>query len=158
MNTNRLKRFAGLFIALTVATTTAFSGNNPGRNCANRGTCVNQISNLSVEQKEKISSYQVEHKKVMDQLREKCRSTTNLTLKAQTRDEMNSEKQKYQNNIKMSLTPEQQTQFTGSNQSRVKGQANGSCSGNGNRGGKGKGNGRGQGKGQGSRNGSCRQS
>lgn len=157
MKTNRLKRFAGLLIALAVATTTAFAGNNPGRN-NNWGTCINQISNLTDGQKEKISTLQTEHQKTMDQLRQNRRNTTDWSVKNQISEEMNSENQKYRNELNLVLTPEQQTQFTGSNQSRVKGQANGSCSGNGNRGGKGKGNGRGQGKGQGSRNGYCRQS
>jgi Spy/CpxP family protein refolding chaperone len=149
MKTNRSKRFAGLIIALAVATTTAFAGNNPGRT-NNRGICINQISNLTVGQKEKISTLQTEHQKTMDQLRQNRRNTTDWSVKNQISEEMNSENQKYRNELNSVLTPEQQTQFLSSNQGKGKRQAQvkGSC-------GKPCGNSNGSGKGQGS--GACRQ-
>ncbi len=149
MKTNRSKRFAGLIIALAVATTTAFAGNNPGRN-NNRGICINQISNLTDGQKEKISTLQTEHQKTMDQLRQNRRNTTDWSVKNQISEEMNSENQKYRNELNSVLTPEQQTQFLSSNQGKGKRQVQGkgSC-------GKPCGNSNGSGKGQGS--GACRQ-
>ena len=86
MNTNRSKRFAGLLIVLTVLTTTAFTGNNPGRN-NNRVNCINQISSLTDGQKEKIGTLQTDHQKTMDQLRQNRRSASNLTVKNQIREE-----------------------------------------------------------------------
>lgn len=158
MRTNRMKRFAGLVFALTVATTTAFSGNNQGRHCIARGRCTSQISNLTAEQKEKIGAMQSEHQKQMDQLRTKRRSTTDLSEKTQIRNEMNAENQNHREKVKSLLTPEQQTQFLCGNQGRGKGQGKGSCSGKGQGKGSGKGQGSGSGSGQGMGNGNARRS
>lgn len=152
MNTNRSKRFAGLLIVLTVLTTTAFTGNNPGRN-NNRGTCINQISDLTEVQKEKIGTLQSDHLKTMDQLRQNRQNTNDWTVKNQIREEMNTVNQKYRNEINSVLTPEQQNQQISSNQGKGKRQVQGkgSC-------GKARGNSNGSGKGQGSGTGTCRQS
>lgn len=149
MNTNRVKRFAGLLVALTVATTTAISGNNPGRVRCN-GTCFNQISNLSVDQKDQISKLRTEHQKNMDQLREKRRSTVDVSVKNQIGEEMNAENQKYRTIVKSLLTPDQQNQFTSQGKGKNQGRGNGSC-------GKGKGKGKGNGTGKAYGTGICRQ-
>ena len=152
MNTNRTKRFAGLLIVLTVLTTTAFTGNNPGRH-NNRGICINQISNLTDGQKEKISALQTDHQKTMDQLRQNRQNTTDWTVKNQIREEMNTVNQKYRNELNSVLTPEQQNQQLSCNQGKGKRQAQnkGTC-------GKSRGNSNGSGKGQRSGTGTCRQS
>ena len=152
MNSNRTKRFAGLLIVLTVLTTTAFTGNNPGRN-NNRGICINQISNLTDGQKEKIGTLQTEHQKTMDQLRQNRQNTTDWTVKNQIREEMNTVNQKYRNELNSVLTPEQQNQQMSCNQGKGKRQAQnkGTC-------GKSRGNSNGSGKGQRSGTGTCRQS
>ena len=152
MNTNRSKRFAGLLIVLTVLTTTAFTGNNPDRN-NNRGACINQISSLTDGQKEKIGTLQSDHQKTMNQLRQNRRNTTDWTVKNQIREEMNTENQKYRNELNSVLTPEQQNQLLSSNQGKGKRQvqSKGTC-------GKARGNSNGSGKGQGSGTGTCRKS
>lgn len=152
MNTNRSKRFAGLLIVLTVLTTTAFTGNNPGRN-NNRVNCINQISSLTDGQKEKIGTLQTDHQKTMDQLRRNRRSASDLTVKNHIREEMNAVNQKYHNELNSMLTPEQQNQLLSSNQGKGKRQAQGkgTC-------GKARGNSSGSGKGQGSGTGTCRKS
>ncbi len=154
MRTNRMKRFAGLFFVLTVATTTAFSDNNQGRNCIARGTCVSQINNLTTEQKEKIGAMQTEHQKQMDQLRSRRRSTTDLSEKTQIWKEMNAEKQNHREKMKSLLTPEQQNQLLSGNQSRGKGQS--ICTGKGQGKGSGKGQGNGTRSGKRLNNGNCR--
>ncbi len=153
MNTNRFKRFAGLLFALTVATTSAFAGNNPCRNSMNRGSCISQISNLTTEQHEKFSALQTKHLNTMDQLRENRRSTTDVTRKTQIREEMDAEIQNYRNELKSFLAPDQQNQLMNSTQGKGKnqGKGNGSC-------GNPKGKNNGKGKGQRSGTGTCRQS
>lgn len=143
MKTSQFFRFAGIFTALILVTGVAISGNNRGRFYQNNGQCINQISGLNQDQRTKITVLQQEHQKVMDELRQKRRSTTDFTQKEQVREEMNAEVLNYRNNVRSLLNASQQAQFDAfassrGNQKNFTGQ-----------GGQRQGRGKGQGKGQG---------
>lgn len=114
MRTNRIKRFAGIFLALTVTTATAFSASNPqgkGRNKANGGTCINQISGLSQDQKVQITTMETTHQATMNTLRDKRQATTDATQKDQIRKEMDTEVSTHRSAVRALLNADQQKQF-----------------------------------------------
>lgn len=113
MKTNRIKRFAGILLALTVTTST-FSASylqGKGRNQTNGATCINRISGLSQEQKDKIISMKTAHQATMNTLRTKRQSTTDVAQKDQIRKEMDTEVASHRNSVRTVLNAEQQEQF-----------------------------------------------
>ncbi len=114
MRTSLLKRFAGIFLALFVTATVAVSSNNAdgrGRNRTSGGSCVNSISGLNQEQKDQIISLNEGHQTAMNELREKRRSTSDLTQKDQIREQMNAQITTHKNAVKELLNANQQKQF-----------------------------------------------
>ncbi|MDP3912890.1 MAG: hypothetical protein Q8R96_04030 [Bacteroidota bacterium] len=64
MRTSQLNRFMGAFIALTLTAGIAVSSNNfseKGRNNTKNATCVNQISGLSQDQKDQMTSMESQY-------------------------------------------------------------------------------------------------
>lgn len=144
MCTNRFKRFAGIFLILTVTAATAFPASyqqGKGRSRAGGVTCVNQVSGLSQDQKNQITTMETEHQSAMNVLREKRRSTTDAAQKDQIRKEMDTEVTTHRSAVRALLNPDQQKQFdqiprNGGNQqnsyTQGKGQrGSGTCNGSG---------------------------
>ncbi len=114
MKTSRLNRFAWIFLALTVAALSAVSSNisqNKGRNNSTNATCINQISGLSQDQKDRITAMETQHQSAMNDFREKRRSTADATQKDQIRMQMNSQVESHRNAVRAILNADQQKQF-----------------------------------------------
>jgi hypothetical protein len=115
MKTNLVKGFAGLVIALTVAVisvsaSTVFDGNK--RNSAGHpGDCVSQLSGLNQQQINQINALEKSHQTTMAELREKRRSTTDVTEKANIRTEMDTQVAKHRSDVKALLNSDQQKQY-----------------------------------------------
>lgn len=114
MKTSFVSRFAGIFFALILTTGFAFSGNDytgGGRNNTTNATCVNRISGLTQEQKDQITNLRNSHQSVMNDLREKRRSTTDLAQKDQIRKEMDTVVANHRNAVRGLLNADQQKQY-----------------------------------------------
>ncbi len=144
MNTNHLFRFAGILLALLVTAGSAVSSNNfdgRGRNRTTNATCVNQISGLTQDQKDRITAMATEHQTAMDKLRDERRSTTDVTRKDQIRQQMDTQVASHRNAVRALLNADQQKQFdqlprNGGTQGYGKGKGNqsrgsGTCNGQG---------------------------
>ena len=114
MRTNRIKRFAGILLALTVTAASTFSANysqSKGRNQSNKASCLNQISGLSQDQKNQIMTMESTHQATMNELRDKRQATTDNSQKAQIRHEMDTEVSTHRNAVRALLNADQQKQF-----------------------------------------------
>jgi hypothetical protein len=151
MKTSRLNRFAGLCLALILTVGNAVLSNNPdgkGRNSAGaQQTCINSISGLSEYQKGRIVAMETQNQTVMNELREKQRSTTEKDEKKEIKKQMEKQAENHRNAVLSVLSADQQAQFlqfqTYGGNPNNQGQKQGM--GKGNRQGKGSGGGRGNG-------------
>lgn len=109
--------FVWIFIALMLSSAVVsaqgwryrrLAANNGG---ARQGMCLNLISDLSSEQKEKITQLVSEHQKAMDELRTEQRSNFDPIEKNEIRGEMLKKVQAHRNEIRNLLTEEQQKQY-----------------------------------------------
>ena len=151
MKTNLLNRFAGLCLALILTAGVTVSGNNPdgkGRNgSAAQQTSINSISGLSEYQKGRIVAMETQNQTVMNELREKQRSTTEKDEKKEIKKQMDKQAETHRNTVTSVLSADQQTQFLqfqtyGANQNtQSQKQGMGKGAGHGNGSGKGRGNG-----------------
>jgi len=147
MKTSRLNRFAGLCLALTLAAGVSVSSNNTdgkGRNSAvEQQTCIHSISGLSEYQKGRIVAMETQNQTVMNELREKQRSTAEKDKKKEIKKQMDKQAENHRNAVTSVLSADQQNQFLqfqayGANQN-TQNQKQGMGKGNGQ--GKGRGNG-----------------
>lgn len=114
MKTNFSLRFAGIFFALLLTTTFAFSGNDysgRGRNRGSNALCINRISGLTQEQKVQINDLRNNHQTVMDNLRQERRSTTDLNRKDQIGKQMDTQVSNHRNAMRALLNTDQQAQY-----------------------------------------------
>ena len=114
MKTSKLQKFAWVFFALATATTTVFAqgwrnGNN-GNNGQNM-VCLEQISDLSEDQKTKIQELEKVHQQEMAELREQRRSTADAIEKNDIRGKMLRNVKAHREEVKNLLNEEQQKQF-----------------------------------------------
>jgi hypothetical protein len=149
MKTSRLNRFAGLCLALILTAGVAVSSNKQdgkGRNnSAVQQTCTNSISGLSEYQKGRIVAMESQSQTVINELREKQRSTTKKDEKKEIKKQMDKQAETHRNAVTSVLSADQQKQFLqfqtyGANQNTQK-QGMGKGAGHGNGSGKGRGNG-----------------
>ena len=137
MNFSRLNKFAWVFFALAITTTTVFSQgrrNGNGGNFSQNRVCLEQISELTEVQKSTITEMENNHQKAMEDLRTKRRSTSDAIEKSEIRTEMLKNVQSHQQSVKGLLTENQQKEFDllhfrGNNQGNRRG--NGQFRGNG---------------------------
>ena len=114
MRTNISNRFAGILIALTVTAGSAVSSNifeGRGRNNNATAVCVNQISGLSQDQKDRMTALITQHQSAIDDLREKRRSTTDIAQKDQIRKQMDTQVESHRNAVRTILNADQQKQY-----------------------------------------------
>jgi len=155
MKTSRLNRVAVLCFALILTAGVAVSGKNPEGKGKNNGmaqqTCIHSISGLSEYQKERIMAMETQNQTVMNELREKQRSTTEKDEKKEIKTQMDKQAETHRNAVTSVLSADQQKQFLQfqanvanpkvQNQKQGMGKGNGQGKGNGS--GKGRGNGMG---------------
>ena len=152
METSRLNRVAGIFLALILSVGSAVSSNNldgKGRNNSRQETCIHSISGLSEYQKGRIIAMETQNQTVMNDLREKQRSTTEKDEKKELKNQMDKQAETHRNAVTSVLSADQQKQFLqfqtyGTNQN-TQNQKQGTGKGNGH------GNGSGSGRGSGSK-------
>ena len=152
METSRLNRVAGIFLALIVTAGSAVSSNNldgKGRSNISKETCIHSISGLSEYQKGRIIAMETQNQTVMNDLREKQRSTTEKDEKKELKNQMDKQAETHRNAVTSVLSADQQKQFLqfqtyGTNQN-TQNQKQGTGKGNGH------GNGSGSGRGSGSK-------
>lgn len=114
MRTNFNLRFAGILLTLILTTELAFSGNDyfgRGRNRGANAVCVNRISGLTDAQNDQINNLRDNHQKLMDELHNQRRSTTDLAQKDQIRKQMDAEVATHRNAVRTLLTVDQQSQY-----------------------------------------------
>ena len=116
MKISKLQKFAWVFFALALGTGTVFAqgwrnGNRAFAQNNERITCTNFISGLTDEQVASISGLETAHKKQMDVLRDKRRSTTNWEEKDLIREEMLENVVAHRNEVKKLLNEDQQKEY-----------------------------------------------
>lgn len=114
MKTSKLRKLAWVFFALALGTTTVFAqGWKNGKNSNNNQNqaCLNQISDLSEEQKTKIQEMESIHQKEMTVLRDERRSTVDAIEKNEIRGEMLKNVKSHQTAVRILLSEEQQNQY-----------------------------------------------
>jgi len=114
MKTSKLKNFAWVFFALALASTAAFAQgwkNGNRQNNQQNGNCLNTISGLSEDQKTQIAAMDENHWGMMDQLREKRRSSANAIEKSEVRTAMLTSVEAHRNAVKSLLMDDQRKQF-----------------------------------------------
>jgi len=114
MNTSKLSKFAWAFFALVLGTATVFGQGRRNGNSMHYNqnqVCINQISDLSDDQKSKILEMDVIHQKEMAELRDERRSTTDAIEKNEIRGTMLKEVKAHRDAVKNLLTESQQKQF-----------------------------------------------
>ena len=103
MKTSRLNRVAVLCFALILTAGVAVSGKNPEGKGKNNGmaqqTCIHSISGLSEYQKERIMAMETQNQTVMNELREKQRSTTEKDEKEEIKKQMDKQAETHQNAV-----------------------------------------------------------
>ena len=155
MKTSLLNRFAWLCLALILSAGSAVSSNNPDGKDRNsevtQQTCINSISGLSEYQKGRIVVMETQNQKVMNELREKQRSSTEKDEKKEIKKQMDKQAENHRNAVTSVLSADQQKQFLQfqtnggiqNHQGQKQGMGKGSGHGKGNGSGKGRGNGMG---------------
>lgn len=110
-------KFVWIFIALMLGSTIVFAQGWRNGRCINnyngegQWTCVNVLSDITDEQKEKISELETAHQKAMAELRVDMRSTNEPLKKNEIRGEMIKKVQTHRNEVRNLLTEEQQKQY-----------------------------------------------
>ena len=116
MKISKLQKFAGVFFALALGTSTLFAQGwrNSNRTLvqnSERVTCVNYLSDLTDEQVETIASLEAKHQEQMGVLREKRRATTNWDEKDLIREEIMENVVAHHNEVRNLLNENQQKEF-----------------------------------------------
>ncbi len=114
MNISKLSKFAWAFFALALTTTTVFGQGYRNSNNAfynQNQVCLNQIADLTDEQKTKIEELEISHQKVMTELREERQSTRDAIEKNEIRGTMLKTVKAHRETVRNLLTEEQQKQF-----------------------------------------------
>ncbi len=114
MNISKLSKFAWAFFALALTTTTVFGQGYRNSNNAfynQNQACLNQISDLTDEQKAKIEELENSHQKKMTALREERQSTQDAIEKNEIRGTMLKTVKAHRETVKNLLTENQQKQF-----------------------------------------------
>lgn len=154
MTTSHLIRFAGVCFILIFTAGSVISGNLTDKkdrnNTISQKSCIGFITGLNELQKEKITTMETQHFSMMNEFREKIRSSSEKAQKKEIRKQMDMQIENHQNTIKTVLSADQQKQYIllqarGNNQNQQNHQQ-------GNRQRRGKGNGSGQGRGMGMNN------
>lgn len=110
-------KFAIILIALLLGTTAIFAQgrrnfNRPGYGYGNGpGTCLAVLSDLTEDQKAKITELETAHQEAMAELRVKQRSTFEPIEKNEIRGEMLKKVKAHREEVKNLLTEEQQKQY-----------------------------------------------
>lgn len=107
MKTSKLSKFAWVVFALTFTTSTLLAqgwGNRPRYNSGVVGTCIEQISDLTQDQKVTIQKLRDSHMETMSKLREERRSTSSITEKENIRNKMLTSVEAHHNAVKQILT------------------------------------------------------
>lgn len=114
MNISKLSKFAWAFFALVLGTATVFGqGRRNANNVWNNQNqvCINQILDLSDDQKTKILEMNNIHQKEMAELRDERRSTIDEIEKNEIRGTMLKTVKTHREEVKSLLTESQQKQF-----------------------------------------------
>jgi hypothetical protein len=114
MNTSKLSKFAWAFFALALTASTVFGQGYRNRNNVPNNqnqVCVNQITNLTDEQKTKIGELEISHQKEMTALREERQSTRDAIEKNEIRGTMLKTVKAHRETVRNVLTEDQQKQF-----------------------------------------------
>ncbi len=115
MKISMLKQLAGVFLALVLGTTTLFSqGRQNGfrwNNSFQQGLCINQLNDLTDQQRKTIDELKDKHFSVMAELREKRVSAANPESRISLRDEMLESILVFRKDVYGVLNPAQQKQF-----------------------------------------------
>ena len=116
MKISKLQKFAGVFFALALGTSTLFAqgwrdGNRALVQNYERITCVDYLSDLTDEQVETITALEGKHQEQMDVLRDKRRSTTNWEEKDLIREEMLENVVAHRNEVRNQLNENQQKEY-----------------------------------------------
>jgi len=116
METSKLKKFAGVFFALTLTTTTLFAqgwryGNRAFAQNTTVAPCLTQISGLTDEQTAKITALNEKHQEAMANLRDERRATADPIEKNEVRGEMLKKVKAHRDEVRDLLTEEQQKQY-----------------------------------------------
>ena len=116
MKISKLQKFAWVFLALALGTSTLFAqgwrnGNRTFAQNNEKITCISYLSNLSDEQIESITALEEKHQEQMDVLRNKRRGTTNWDEKDLIREEMLENVVEHRLEVKKLLTEDQQKEY-----------------------------------------------
>ncbi|MCG6188210.1 hypothetical protein [Maribellus maritimus] len=116
MKISKLKKFAGVFFALALGTSTLFAqgwrnGNRAFAQNNERVTCVNYLPDLTDDQVESITALENKHQEQMDVLRDKRRATANWDEKDIIREEMLENVVAHRMEVKKLLTEDQQKEY-----------------------------------------------
>jgi len=118
MKKHYFTKFALVIVTVAIVTSTSFGqrGIYANRMVNNQveftqPTCINQISELTDEQVEKITTLEKLHQTKMDEFRAERRSTIDLNEKNSFREEMDKMVAAHQNEVKSLLNEEQQNQY-----------------------------------------------
>lgn len=134
MKISKLQKFAWVFFALALGTTTLLAqgwrnGNRAFVQNNQNAPCLNLIPGLTEEQSAKITELNVKHQEAMTDLRYERRSTVDLIEKNEIRGEMLKKVKAHREEVKGLLTEEQQKQydrlyFRGTNTGYLRGSGN----------------------------------
>ncbi|QGY44390.1 hypothetical protein GM418_12195 [Maribellus comscasis] len=116
MKISKLQKFAWVFLALALGTSTLFAqgwrnGNRAFAQNNEKITCLNYLSDLTDEQVESITALENKHQEQMDVLRDKRRATTNWDEKDIIREEMLENVVGHRMEVKKLLTEDQQKEY-----------------------------------------------
>lgn len=116
MKISKLQKFAWVFFALALGTSTLFAqgwrnGNRTIAQNNQAGSCVNLISDLTDKQIDAINELETKHQEEMDALREKRRATVNFEEKDLIREEMLENIVDHRSEVKELLNEDQQKEF-----------------------------------------------
>lgn len=116
MKVSKLQKFAWVFFALALGTTTLFAqgwrnGNRTFVQNNQIAPCLTQISGLTEEQSAKIAELNENHQTAMTELRNERRSTVDPIEKNEIRGKMLKNVKAHREEVKNLLTEEQQKQY-----------------------------------------------
>lgn len=111
---SKLNKFAWVFFALALGTTTLFAqGWRNGKQAGNgmNNYCINQVSGLSDDQQAKIDGLNETHQVKMGELRTQRQSTNDAIEKSEIRTTMLKNVKAHRDEVKSLLTAEQQKEY-----------------------------------------------
>lgn len=117
MKVSKLTKFAWVFFALALTTTTVFSqgwrnsGRMNNRVYLQNQNCLNSLTDLTDGQISKIESLEASHQEVMSEFRDQRRSTIDAIEKNEIRGEMLKKVEAHRKEVKGLLSAEQQKQY-----------------------------------------------